>query len=290
MSKEKIYVKHINDLEKLLNRTSSCSPEEEKEIVKNVRALIKIIYKEMDVIKQENNEDLNNHLKSLIIRVRQILKGSVKMSCGYLIGILYHVHGYREIIPFVESYFHQKVDYDAFARDIDAGIFGYFFGLAKIKKGEYSQAITALEKAYLVCAEQKKEMLLMYLVPLKLRVGQYPDKLQMNKYGNKFLWELCNVVARGDINKYEKLVDENKIGLFETSLNELIQSLRLIVYRNFLVAYTQITKTRKFMFAQVVGVINKMCEEKYKINEMTLQNVCWKSDLFNECGDNVSSG
>ena len=264
---------HILDFDSILNDAVK-EPELYTELLNSSRGLIKLLLKEMPIIKREAEQEYIDLLKRSIIRMRQIFKEKVLVVCGYMIGVLYHLQAYRDVISIVQSYFPQKVNYSEFTKIEDAGVLGYYYGLTKIKIGDYTDAANALDKAYIVCKEEKRNELLMYLVPLKLRIGQYPSKLMMNKYGTPFLRELCDYVSRGDVAKYEQLILKNGLELFRIGMYEVIQSLRLIVYRNLLEKIVMIKKQYKFNIDILVVVINSMIEDDHeKVDSASVMNV-----------------
>ena len=267
------YQEYINDLDELITQASK-NREQAKEIIDIIRPLIKFIYNELNTIKYEATEEEITKLKQSVIRMRQVYHGELIVVIGYIIAVLYHFHSYRDVISIVESYFPKTIDYSYLTNDEDIGVFGYYYGLTKIKMGDYRQAATALEKAFVVCKEDRREELLMYLVPLKLRLGQYPSKFVMNKYGCEMLKDLCDFVSRGDIGRFEELIHENEIGLFRIGMYEVYQSLRLIVYRNLIEKISIIKKTHKLFIQSIVEVANSLIEnEEKKVDSETVINI-----------------
>lgn len=267
------YQEYLQDLESMLNDAIK-SREDAKELTKHIRTIIKLLFKEIKIIIKEATNDEIIKLKQLLNRVRQIYNDKLESINGYIIGILYHLQAYRDINLIIESKYSKSIDPSLFINEEDLGIFGYYYGLTKIKLGDYRQAANALDYAYLVCKEEQRKELLMYLIPLKLRIGKYPSKYMINKYQSIFLKDLCDCVSRGDIGMFENLLIEYSIDLFRIGMYEVIQSLRLIVYRNLIEKIVKIKQVYKFHIDVLVNVINSLIkDENMKVDTMTVINV-----------------
>ncbi|EDR24394.1 hypothetical protein EDI_189360, partial [Entamoeba dispar SAW760] len=194
----------------------------DKNVISDVRNIIKLLVKQTQQASNQKDFYLIDDITKTIIQTVSVMRERIILVIGYIVGIFYHAHNYKEAIDCVSSYFNQ-IDYTLFVNERDRGIFGYYYGLISVKIGNYKGAAEALEKAYLIANDQFKKQILMYLVPLKLRCGMYLPMEEMKKYGNKILIDLSNAVNRGDVSLYERIVNKHELEFVQIGILELIE-------------------------------------------------------------------
>ncbi|BFU26756.1 hypothetical protein KM1_008070 [Entamoeba histolytica HM-3:IMSS] len=239
----------LDDLKICLNQDIN-----DKNVISDIRNIIKLLVKQTRQAYSQKDFYLIDDITKTVIQTISIMKERIILVIGYIVGIFYHARNYKEVIDCVSSYFN-KIDYNLFINERDRGIFGYYYGLLSVKIGNYKGAAEALEKAYLVANDKFKKQILMYLVPLKLRCGMYLPMEEMKKYGNKILIDLSNAVNRGDVSLYEKVINKYDLEFVQIGILELVETLRLIVYRNLLEIIFTTKKTTKLHLQVIIDTL-----------------------------------
>ncbi|KAL7721029.1 PCI domain-containing protein [Entamoeba marina] len=220
-----------------------------------------------------NDQTINEAVMKLQYRIAPVL--------GYILSIYHHSAKYEICHSIRGSLTPGKPDYSVFFDAIDAGFCGYYSGLLDIYCCDYNNVITSFEKAYAVASDKFKCAILFYLVPLQLRRGKYIDRKILENYNLDLLIELCDIVRSGNIASFDKFMVTNEVGINKMGSYHLYNSLRLIVFRNFLEMVFEACGSTKLMFKSIIDAAKAIGAELDNISIVNyITNMVDKKILF----------
>ena len=112
----------------------------------------------------------------------------------------------------------------------------YFVGRLSLLNSQFGAAERQLSFAFARCpaaATKNKRLILRYLVPVRLVLGQYASKALLLKYRLPHFVPLCRAVHRGDVGLFESVLDEYQQLFIRQGSYLLVERAKTIAYRNF---------------------------------------------------------
>lgn len=137
----------------------------------------------------------------------------------------------------------------------------YYIGLLKISEDKYKEAELDLELALRHChkkARGNKRRILNNLVPLKLRLGIYPTRKLLAKYGLMHFHDFSLAIRTGDVRSFNALMERWERVFITNGTYLLMEKCLMLVYRNLVKKIVVATKTFKIPLSVVQFAFLKM--------------------------------
>jgi hypothetical protein len=124
--------------------------------------------------------------------------------------------------------------------------FKYYEGRFNIYEQELSRAEECLDYAFRVCNKdsfRNKRLALRYLIPVRAFKGKFPTQALLVKYKLKDLSDVLKSVKQGNIAMFSNTLEIYQDKFIKQGIYIMIESLRLLVYRNLFKRTVQILNT-----------------------------------------------
>ncbi|CAM9121385.1 unnamed protein product [Sphacelaria rigidula] len=141
----------------------------------------------------------------------------------------------------------------------------YYVGLLKISEDKYKEAEMDLELALRHChrnAKANKRRILNNLVPLKLRLGIYPTRELLAKYGLLHFHDFSTAIRTGDVRSFNALMEQWERVFITNGTYLLMEKCLMLVYRNLVKKIVVATKAFKVPLSVVQFAFLKMEHER----------------------------
>lgn len=113
--------------------------------------------------------------------------------------------------------------------------FKFYVGRLALIQGDYRKAEKNLSYAFRKCyaaSAKNKQMILTYLLPVKLLLGFMPTKFLTDKYNLPILWNLATAIKNGDIKNLILILKGNRALFGSSCMFSAVENLKMIAYRN----------------------------------------------------------
>jgi len=112
----------------------------------------------------------------------------------------------------------------------------YFVGRLSLLNSQFAKAERQLTFSFERCpktAFKNKRLILRYLVPVRLVLGQFASPALLTKYQLPYFVQLCRAVDRGDLRLFERELDSHQQLFIRHGSYLLVERAKTIAYRNF---------------------------------------------------------
>jgi hypothetical protein len=224
----------------------------------------RVIASKADVLKsttsgkqtKEHLRDAEQTLKkgfSMTVNDRaQTLSESKKLGCLYVVNNLFKIYFKlntlrlcKNIIRAVESpVFPALTEF----KKRDTVTYYYYTGRLSMFEDQYKKAEEALDFALVHCPSKcprNKQLVLQYLVPLKMLLGKLPTELLLTKYNLDEYKSLAKAVREGNLKLFEEEVHRYQHLFVQRGVYLIVEKLKIITYRNFFKRICHITGSNK---------------------------------------------
>lgn len=113
--------------------------------------------------------------------------------------------------------------------------YNYFIGRKALFDSGFKEAESLLTSAFTNCDPQcfkNKRLILLYLVPAKMLLGQMPKESALVKYQLNSFMPLVKSIREGNIKAFDAALDQEKDFFWTYGIYLLLEKLRTILYRN----------------------------------------------------------
>ncbi|ELP89504.1 PCI domain containing protein, putative [Entamoeba invadens IP1] len=198
----------------------------------------------------------------------------------------YH-HNFTEMDNFISSA--QNITTNNISL-INYCMFNYYAGVTMLIKNMTVEAFNYLSNAiqYLESGTRNYRNCLIPLVVLQLRKGIYPPRsLILENNLEDVYGTLITAVQRGDVATFEKETKRNEVFFIQHCLFLLVESLKLITYRNLFNTARQIVNTTKVPYSAFLNALKEVGKESSEMElEFVMCNLIFKgimkSQLYHE--------
>ncbi|KAF5299182.1 hypothetical protein FQA39_LY02355 [Lamprigera yunnana] len=111
----------------------------------------------------------------------------------------------------------------------------YFVGRKAMFDSDYKAADEYLSYAFENChklSKKNKQLILIYLVPVKMLLGYIPSRQVLEKYDIVQLWELVQAVCQGNLRLFDEIMDRHETFFINCGIYLIVEKLKIIAYRN----------------------------------------------------------
>lgn len=111
----------------------------------------------------------------------------------------------------------------------------YLVGRIALLKSEYKKAEEDLSYAFNNCHKKfdsNTRMILVFLVPVKMLFGYFPNRATLEKYNLMQFHQLACALKKGNIAEYNEAIKCNEQFFFEYGIYLIVLKLKKIAYRN----------------------------------------------------------
>lgn len=113
--------------------------------------------------------------------------------------------------------------------------FRYYVGQKAMFDGDFKKADEYLSFAFERChraSRKNKRLILQFLVPVKMLLGQMPKKTLLRKYDLLAFEEVSSSVCAGDIRRLTAVMDKHEHYFIKCGIYLILEKLKIIAYRN----------------------------------------------------------
>jgi len=138
--------------------------------------------------------------------------------------------------------------------------FKYFSGKFRMFEEKYTEAREDLEYAFQHCHKdsiENKLKILELLIPVKLKLGEFPKPRLLQKYSLPHLEKIIQACRDGDIALFQQELEQNQQHFIEKGTFLLVTLLEPLIYRK-IVAQTLQVQTKRFEEKIITLEPNKM--------------------------------
>ncbi|KAF5284850.1 hypothetical protein FQR65_LT13402 [Abscondita terminalis] len=111
----------------------------------------------------------------------------------------------------------------------------YLVGRKAMFEGDLSVANQNLTYAFENChkvTKKNKQLILISLVPVKMRIGFLPNRLVLEKYDVLQFWELIQAIRQGNLRLFDEIMTRHETFFNKFGIYLIVKKLKMIVYRN----------------------------------------------------------
>ncbi|XP_066259386.1 PCI domain-containing protein 2 homolog [Euwallacea similis] len=111
----------------------------------------------------------------------------------------------------------------------------YFVGRKAMFDSDYKAADKYLSYAFENCHKQcrkNKRLILIYLVPVKMLLGYFPNRKVLEKYDVLEFSELVEAVCQGNLKRFDEIMEKHESFFIDSGIYLIIDKLKIIAYRN----------------------------------------------------------
>ncbi|XP_053603386.1 PCI domain-containing protein 2 homolog [Plodia interpunctella] len=111
----------------------------------------------------------------------------------------------------------------------------YFVGRKAMFDSDYRSADEYLSFAFENChkkCSKNKQLILTYLVPVKMLLGFMPAKHLLEKYDLLQFWDLVSAVKKGDLRGIDHVMEEHESFFIRAGIYLMVEKLKITAYRN----------------------------------------------------------
>jgi hypothetical protein len=182
----------------------------------------------------------------------QSLSESKKLGCLYVVNNLFKIYFKlntlrlcKNIIRAVESPVFPKMKE---FKKRDTVTYHYYTGRLSMFEDQYKKAEDSLDFSLAHCPKKyprNKQLVLQYLVPLKMLLGKFPTELLLTKYNLDEYKLLAKAVKEGNLKVFEEETRRYQFLFVQRGVYLIVEKLKIITYRNFFKRIVHITGSNK---------------------------------------------
>ena len=160
-------------------------------------------------------------------------KSSILFLINQLFKIYFKINQLHLCVPLIRTV--EKFDIEENVTRADHVTYLYFLGRKRILDGEFKSAVECMEKAFVECDRSQfknKQLILVYLIPLKILNGVLPASLLLEKYKLTQFSNLVEAVSTGNLKLFSHTTQLQQIFFIRSGIFLLVEKLRMLAYRN----------------------------------------------------------
>eukprot|EP00035_Acanthoeca_spectabilis_P031708 m.15410 g.15410 ORF g.15410 m.15410 type:complete len:401 (+) comp4907_c0_seq1:41-1243(+) len=172
--------------------------------------------------------------------VSDTLKRGALMLISSLLSISFRLNNFAIVQSYVtmiegdrmKSLFRDQVNGFSLA---DRVTYKYYLGRNALFQAKYDQANDALSYAFEHChraSQHNKRLILVYLTPVKLRLGQLPTDALLEKYNLPQFVGIAQAVRTGDLRLLQEELTTHQSFFISWGIFMTVEKLRFLAYRN----------------------------------------------------------
>jgi hypothetical protein len=168
---------------------------------------------------------------------RAPLAQSKKMGCLFVIVHLFKLYfklNNLKLCTFLIRMVPQLPPLEQFSK-AQVIAYKYYLGRLHVFEEKYEEAEQCLAYAFAHCSRSSpgnKKRILQFLIPVRLLKAQYPLDLLLAKYGLLEFQKLILAIKRGDLESFNKNLQENQRFFIQKGIYLILEKLKIFVYRN----------------------------------------------------------
>ena len=160
-------------------------------------------------------------------------KSSILFLINQLFKFYFKINQLHLTVPLIRTV--EKFSIEDNVTRADHVTYLYFLGRKRILDGEFKNAVVCMEKAFIECDRSQfknKQLILIYLIPLKILSGVMPASQLLEKYKLIQFSSLVEAVTTGNIKLFSHTIHQQQIFFIRSGIFLLVEKLRMLAYRN----------------------------------------------------------
>ena len=160
-------------------------------------------------------------------------KSSILFLINQLFKIYFKINQLHLCVPLVRTV--EKFSIEENVTRADHVTYLYFLGRKRILDGEFKSAVECMDRAFTECDKSQfknKQLILIYLIPLKILTGIMPASQLLEKYKLTQFSSLVAAVTTGNIKLFSHTTQQQQIFFIRSGIFLLVEKLRMLAYRN----------------------------------------------------------
>ncbi|VDL84808.1 unnamed protein product [Schistocephalus solidus] len=148
--------------------------------------------------------------------------------------------------------------------------FNYYVGRKAMFDGEFKLANTALTFAFERClssSERNKRMVLIYLIPVRMLLGIFPQQKLLGKYNLREFEGIAEAAKSGNIKRLNEDLGRYEDFFISCGIFLILEKLKVIAYRNLFKRIASILKTHLLPIAAFTDALKFMGMEDVDSDE-----------------------
>ncbi|RWS04363.1 PCI domain-containing protein 2-like protein [Dinothrombium tinctorium] len=149
--------------------------------------------------------------------------------------------------------------------------YNYFLGMKSMFDSDFKKADELLTFSFENCylkSRKNKRLILIFLIPVKMLLGQMPRRELLEKYSLLEFEPIIQAVKDGNLKKLDLALEVNSDFFWKFGIYLILEKLRIIAYRNLFKKVCLITKTHQVPIESFRHVLEFVQEEPITMEEI----------------------
>ncbi|KAL7718584.1 PCI domain containing protein [Entamoeba marina] len=238
---------------------------------------------------KDNADDVVVGTTDVLRELLSLINNHAKNATLPIVALSFHLfnklHNYSQMGDFLTTTEHIDFDEMATPRGMFC-MFHYYTGITQLLKGSMASSIDHLTKSYQYLPKNSINCrkVLIPLIALQLRKGKYPNYQLLQQHDLLSIYsEIILALRRGDITTYDAEVKKHETFFIQHGLFFLMESLKLIVYRNLFATVQELCKENKIFYSKFITAL-KFYGKECDCNELEyiMCNMISKKIMFGQ--------
>jgi hypothetical protein len=147
----------------------------------------------------------------------------------------------------------------------------YVRGMKSMFDANYKAADELLTSAFVNChpaSKKNKRLILIFLIPVKILVGQFPKESALRKYKLEAFGPLVRAVKEGNLKGFDAALENEADFYWQFGIYLILEKLRIVVYRNVFKKVCLISKTHQVPISHLKAALEYLSGEGMELEEV----------------------